>query len=312
MSNLLVSEYFYVINCPIIEQSLCRMEMKYLFDKQITEKFFFSEKKISPSRSPYIKHRISVLFSADSLDDLMNTLQKNKTAYSDFKFAYFKIEGSDLSYEEWISFVTKLGTVIDGEVDMENPKIMLGATKINGRWIFGEYEKNDNKWKEHDKKPNTNSHSLSLKTAKALVNIAVGTNTKCTLVDPCCGVGTVVIEAISMGINVRGFDINKYAVENAKGNLAFFGYPDVIVKGDMHNIAEHFDVAILDIPYGLFTPVIPGEQNALIKTARRITDKMVIITFEDMENIIVNAGFTIVDRCHVTKGKFKRYISVCV
>ena len=39
---------------------------------------------------------------------------------------------------------------------------------------------------------------------------------------------------------------------------------------------------------------------------------MVIVTFEDMEEHIINSGFTIVDKCIVPKGNFKRYILICI
>ena len=50
----------------------------------------------------------------------------------------------------------------------------------------------------------------------------------------------------------------------------------------------------------------------IIKTSRRIARKLVIVTFEDMDKMIKNAGFEILDTAHVSKGKFKRYISICI
>ena len=194
---------------------------------------------------------------------------------------------------------------------MHNPKVMLGVAKVNGRWIFGEYERNDYEWHIHDKKPYSYSNSLSLRVARALVNIAVENNLDCKLIDPCCGVGTVVIEALSMGIDVKGYEINKHIAENAQKNLEFFGYENVITSGDMHNIEEKYDVAIIDLPYGVFTATTLEEQIALMKTARRITNKLVIVTFEDMDKHIIEAGFNIINKCYVCKGKFKRYINIC-
>lgn len=311
MAGIVLNDYLYVINYPTNEKGLCQLEMKYLFHKEIEEKYFFSGKKISPSRSPYIKHSVLVMYCADSLEELMGKLQNNKVAYTDFKFVYFKVADSELGYEEWITSVTELGRMIDGAIDMVNPKIMLGATKIHGQWIFGELEKNDNHWQDHNKKPNNNSHSLKTRAAKALVNIAVGDELNCTLIDPCCGVGTVVIEAISMQVNVKGYEINAIIAGKAEENLAFFGYENVITNGDMHEIKDHFDVAIVDIPYGLFTPITLERQCEIIKTARRIADKLVIITFEDMDQSLVSEGFEIVDHCHIIKGNFIRTISIC-
>ena len=79
----------------------------------------------------------------------------------------------------------------------------------------------------------------------------------------------------------------------------------------MHAIKDNFDVAIVDIPYGLFSPITLQEQIDIINTSRRISKKLVLITFEDMDNLVERAGFNILDKCCVTKNNFKRYISIC-
>jgi len=305
------ARFFYSINAPPLEEPLCNLEMKYLFQKEDTDKHFFSTRDIKHSRSPYIKHRLSVDFRGDSLEDLVRQLQEEKVAYDSFKFSYFSFGNEELGYDEWIRCIDELGTWIDGEIDMEHPTTRLGLAKVQGTWILGEFEKNDKRWQRHNKKPITNSHSLKIAVAKALVNIAVGDRLDCRLIDPCCGVGTVVIEAVAMGIDVKGYDFNWLTAQSAKKNMDFLGYKDVITHGDMHTIEEHFDVAIVDIPYGLFTPVTLEQQREIIFTAHRIADKVVFITFEDMEDMILSTGFTIVDRCRMTKGNFKRFISVC-
>lgn len=311
MKSTISGNNLYVINCPINEESLCHMEMKYLFHIDVNEKYFYSDIKVKPSRSPYIRHVLSILYHASSLNDLVKIIELNKVAFNNFKFVRFKIKNGELGYDDWIESVTKIANVIEGEASRQNPAILLGATKVHGDWIFGIYERNDNKWMEHNKKPNTNSHSLGLVVSRTLVNIAVGTNPECSLVDPCCGVGTVIIEALSMGINVKGYEINLNIAKKAKANLEFFGYENVIMNADMHNINEHFDVAIIDIPYGLMTPFSEEQQIELIKTARRITNKLVLVTITNMDEALRIVGFNIVDRCQVNKGNFKRYITIC-
>jgi len=282
--------------------------LKQLLHTETAGKCFFSDFEVDPSRSPFIRHRLSIRHAAATLDELADRLRAEHR--TDFEFMHFKFEGSELTYEEWRDRTAELVSVVNGAAG-DMPRTLMALAKKDGVWYFGEYAQNDNRWKEHDRKPETNSHSLGLRTARALVNIAVPDAGACTLVDPCCGVGTVLIEALSMGVASRGFEINRRVAESARLNLAFFGFPDVVAPLDMHGITEHFDVSIVDIPYGLFTPVTPEEQVAIIRTARRISDRMVIITFEDMEEAIHGAGFRIVDRCRVRKGRFVRYISVC-
>ena len=80
----------------------------------------------------------------------------------------------------------------------------------------------------------------------------------------------------------------------------------------MHMIQAHFYAAIVDIPYGILTPITKKEQQAILKTARKISDRLVLVTFENMDTEIQQAGFSISDRGIVTKGSFVRYVHICI
>jgi len=311
LGNTGEQNYLYVINYQVQEGELCHLEMKSLFDKDLSKKYFFSSRNIGPSRSPFIKMRISILYTASSLQELVQILRDEKMTCANFKFTRFKIEEGKLDYATWIHSVTELGKVIQGEVDMKKPSIQLGITVIDEHWIFGTYERNESPWSKHNLKPYTNSNSLETRTARAVVNIAVGQQVQTRLVDPCCGIGTVVLEALSLAIPVTGYEISWTIANQAKQNVSYFGYASCIVKGDMHEITERYDVAILDLPYGLFSHITDKQQKSLIHSSRRITEKLVLITCEDMDEYVTSAGFTIVDRCIVAKGTFVRYVRVC-
>lgn len=308
----MIKKYFYSINYPVYEKDLCNMEMKCLFGEEITNKYFLSDIDINPSRSPFIKERIDIKYCKNNLEDIVKNIIDDNLSYEQFKVCYIKLEDGDVDYKERLQSIREIGLVVNGQSEMHNPEVLLGVTKVKEKWVFGVYERNDYEWHIHDRKPNSYSNSLGLRLSRALVNIAVGNNIECMLVDPCCGVGTVIIDAMSMGINARGFEINKPIARNAKENLAFFGYENVITTADMREIEEKFDVAIIDLPYGVFTPTTLKKQTDIIKSARRISDKLVLVTFEDMDDIIEEAGFKIIDKCFVCKGKFIRHINICI
>ena len=305
--------FLYFINYQDNERELCKMEMRCLFNREINEKYFFSDIDISASRSPFIKSKIKIIYSDESLDRMVSKIKEDNLSYDDFKVSYVKSEQGDVQYEDRLEATRKIGFVVNGYPDMHKPRNPLAVTKINGLWIFGEYERNDFKWQKHNDKPYSYSNALGLRMARALVNIAMKDNEEGTLIDPCCGVGTVVIEALDLGIKVKGCEISKQMAYNARENVEFLGYlRDTIDCYDMHKIKDKYDSAIIDIPYGLFSPVTLEEQKAIIHTARNICEKMVIVTFEDMEKFIVEAGFSVIDKCVVPKGNFKRHILVCV
>jgi tRNA G10 N-methylase Trm11 len=302
---------FYTINYSKFLADLCKLEMKCLFNHLNDDKYFFSTRLIKPSRSPFIKERLSVIFEGDTLDSLVEQVLINQFAADDFKVIYQQIEGENEGYQERLRSGRELGTAIKGEADMRNPRIIFGVTRVNGKWYFGTYEKNDYSWHHHDNKPHTYSSSINFRVARALVNIGMGPNTSLTFIDPCCGVGTVVIEALSMGVNAKGYEINRPIAINAQQNLSFFNYPDVITEGDMHTIKDHFDVAIIDIPYGLYQVVTLEEQQEIINTARRIADRLILVTYDNMEKMIDVAGFELIEKVRVAKGKLVRWVNVC-
>lgn len=306
-----IKEYFYSVNYPSYEKDLCNIEMKSLFNKIPGNKYIFSHQYVDPSRSPFVKESISVIYSEDTLEDIVKKIVDNKLAYDDFKVCYIKIEGGDIGYKERLRSVREIGLVVIGESEMYKPKVTLGVTNVDGKWIFGIYEKNNCEWYNHEKKPYSYSNSLTLRMSRSLVNIAVGNDLNCSIIDPCCGIGTVVIEALSMGLNIKGYEINKSISNNAKKNLEFLNFEEVITTGDMHTIEEKFDIAIVDIPYGIFTHTTLKDQTDIIKTARRIADKVIIVTFEEMDDLIISSGFNIVDKCTLAKGTFIRYINIC-
>jgi len=285
--------------------------MKCLFQTRIEQKWFYSPIEILPSRSVFIKYRISPILIADSVEELERNIRSSNLALGDFKFSYINIDKNEIQYSDWKDIVARICDALNATENHDEPKLFLSIIRVNDTWIFGSCVKNDNEWRYHEHKPNTNSHSLGIRTARSVVNIAIENRLNLLIVDPCCGVGTIVIEAASMGLNIKGYEINRKVAASAKENLAFFGVDNAIECNDMHHIQQRFDASIVDMPYGLFTSISMDEQIEIIKTARRISDKSVIITFENMEKQITDNGFTIVDQCRVSKGRFTRYINVC-
>lgn len=121
---------------------------------------------------------------------------------------------------------------------------------------------------------------------------------------------------MALGLDIEGNDISREISWSARKNLKYFGYDEYLInRTSIHDLNKYYDVAILDIPYNLYTPITYDEQCKIIASARKICDKMVIVTFEDMTKEIRQAGFSIIDSCLRKKTeyvKFGRYIYVCV
>jgi tRNA (guanine10-N2)-dimethyltransferase len=310
-NNYRSGQYLYTTNCSTLERGLCALEMKCLFGIELDRKDFFTNFYVDPSRSPFIKHCISILCTASSLQALQENIRADKLIADKYKVYYINVEGEISSFHEARTAEREVGKYILGEAEFDTPTTIFSITKRGGCWIFGYCESNDYRWQKHKVKPFSYSNSLSVEVSRALVNIAVPAIGSTTLIDPCCGIGTVVVEALDQGIDVEGYELNIRIGWNSKKNLEHFGLKSVITVGDMHTIEKHYDAAVLDLPYGVFTSIKPGEQLSLIKHTREIADRAVIITFEEMSETISGCGFIITDTCTVVKGKFTRHVYLC-
>ncbi|SES24802.1 tRNA G10 N-methylase Trm11 [Gracilibacillus ureilyticus] len=315
--NLYSSEYLYTYTRGLEEKSLCALEQRALFGEE-AENIIISSKNIDPSRSPFIKGKLSVLFTGESIQEIAEQVHQIKLGDQTFKVLYIKI--NDLSNEQKIEFTEQrviekeVGWNIIGKAKMKNPDILFGIVPFKGRWYFGPYEESDSVWLHHLKKPHEYSTALSARLARSVVNIAVPDPSGVLVIDPCCGIGTVLVEALSMGIQIAGSDRNPLAVKGARENIKYFNYDGTVKVKDIAEEDGHYDVAIIDMPYNLYSKVSREEQFSIIKHARRIADKVVILTIEDMDEMILGAGFAIVDRCVANKGVkalFSRQVIVC-
>lgn len=96
------------------------------------------------------------------------------------------------------------------------------------------------------------STALSTRVARAVANIAIPHPKGVRAIDPCCGIGTVLVEALSMGINIVGRDINPRVVLGSRKNIAHFELEGTVEIGPIAEVVDDYDVAIIDMPYNLY------------------------------------------------------------
>ena len=289
--------------------------MRSLFGKETESSVLESFVKIDPSRSPFIKERISVIYKEKSLQDLLFQVQAIQLDGATFKVIYVKnndpLKSEKEGYEKRRTIERELGLHINGQADMLHPNRLFGVMNVNGQWVFGEYVKAESVWYKHQKKPNGYSTALSTRVARAVVNIAVPNPNGIKAIDPCCGIGTVVVEALSMGIDIVGSDRNKLILPGVRENMEYFGLTGEVNLADIRDITHDYDVAIIDLPYNLCSVVTPEEQLEMLESARGFAKKVVVVTVEPIDDILINAGFSIIDRAIAKKGLFTREVIVC-
>lgn len=297
------------------DDDLCRLEMRAFFNKDSKTNVLISDVSIDPNRSTFIKGRFDVLFQANHWSSLIELAKQ-------FQFEGESFKVSSLNHAQWNTTAKmdlterrqlerEMGLAIQGEPDLHHPQCQFHFMLIDDMWVFGRYIDSKAVALQHKSKPHSYSTALSTVLARTVANIAVPFPDGLRIIDPCCGIGNVLVEALSMDFDIVGSDINPLVVNHSKENMAYFGYECDVTTRPIAEITEQYDVAIIDMPYNIFSKASPEQQNAILIEARRIAKKAVIVSIEKIDTLLQEIGFTIVDHCKAKKSHFIRQIYVC-
>ena len=309
-----IIKYLYSFTYNHTESELCKLESRCIFNKEEKNKLLFSDVKVEPSSSTFIKNRLDIISFSEDYSTLISEIKKESICIEGFKIEYLVFDGDTTEYAKRLEKLKDIGCCIEGNPDYYNPIITYAICNYEGVWCFGILIKDNFSWYKHKKKPCSFSSSININIAKALVNIAANGNKQKKLLDACCGVGTIMLEACFAGNNIEGCDISWKICKCARENLAYFNYTAKIYRSDIKDISKRYDAAIIDLPYNLFSYATDNDILHIIEATAEITDRLVIVSASDITSLISNTGLRISDYCSVSKrGKtnFIRKIWVC-
>ncbi len=332
-------EYIYTYACHEDEQELCSLELRRLLNASPASDYVRSSVGISPSRSPFIHQRLDIWLTANTLEELEQRVrelhiaewsvqegieheteltaessvqQSQSSSVSAITFKLLCLNGDEpLTYEDKRSLERRIGMNVRARAQMKQPQVWLGMIYADGQWLLGQLWQGESVWLQHNDKPRHYSTALSTRVARAVVNIAMPQIEGHTLLDPCCGIGTVLVEALSMGINITGSDLNPLAVQGARENLLFYGMPDVVSIANLTELKGSYDAVILDLPYNLCSVLEEDERLRMLQATGILAPLQVIISTEPLEVSLDAAGLQLREVCHIRKGHFTRYVWLC-
>jgi tRNA G10 N-methylase Trm11 len=309
-------KFIYMYACHETEQDLCKMELESLLGIELGNRpYILSDVNLEDNRSPFITAKMEIMCETSSLEELLTVTEGLQLGeHQTFKVRYLK-QGEIKDYDQRRNIERRLGGGIQAEANMKSPDVLFGviSTSEPERWYFGKCIETTSPWLTHKHKPQNYSTGLSTTVARALVNIAAPRMEGIRVIDPCCGMGNVVIEGLSMGLNIVGRDINPLAIRGARINLQHFGYGDslLVELGDLRDITAKYDAAIVDMPYNLCSVMSIEMREEMLKSVFRFSNRAVIVSSEQLELDIAQAGGHIQKKCTVRKGSFVRSVWLC-
>lgn len=308
-------EHIYIFNYNHHEEELCKFEAKHIFNQEIENKLIFSDKIVEPSSSAYIRQRLDIILNSKDYPILLDEIKKLNLRLDGFKVEYLLFAGDPTRNAERLNKCRDIAFKIEGTPNYYHPHTIYALCYYEGIWYFGTEIKNTPDWHKHKQKPHVFSSSINPDIAKALINTASQGNKDKKLIDTCCGVGTVLLEACYAGYNIEGCEIGKKVCHQARANLEHFNYSAIVHHSDIKDITAHFDAAIVDLPYNLFCRADDNTLSHIIKYSAEVADRLVIVSASDVSDMIQSYGLSIIDQCSIGKmgkTKFERKIWVCV
>ena len=258
-------------------------------------------------RAAYVQKGLDVIARADSFGELVAAV-----ADAEFPAEAFRIDVHDPSGRIGRStqdIATTLANVIPFGPNLRQPQHRFIVAASADRVLFGEVvAETDASYRRHDSKPWTTSSSLDGRFARALVNLVP---TARSVLDPCCGAGSIVLEAAALGLEAHGVDWKPAMVGMTRKNLAHFGYAATVMQADSRVHHQVADAIVTDLPYGQAIEADEPTIRAILERGAELAPEAVYVARADITQWLRAASYSEVEVYTVRKrAGFTRWVHI--
>jgi len=303
-----VSRYFYLIASTDKDSQVALAESEVLLGgTRPSPRTVLSDRFVDPSRTAYAAYVAQLIWHGESTEGLLAHLAANPEEAQHFAIDARKFPrkgGPDRQV-----LCGEIGRYINGFPRLDDPEHELALVIDQGHVLFGRLlARNTTDWHERIHKPFSFSASLEPRVARAAVNLVAEPGQ--AIIDPCCGSGTIVIEAASMGVRAAGFDVSWEMPGRAALNAWHFSLDALFGVGDIRSLGGDFDAVVTNLPYDVFCHVPPGFYEDALRNLPRLAPRAAVFAGHDLSADAERAGLR-VDRIAVQQtGSFRRCLHV--
>jgi tRNA G10 N-methylase Trm11 len=195
-----------------------------------------------------------------------------------------------------------------GIPELSAPKMKVVLLATDEQWVLARIiGQRARDYEAHEQKPYRSSSALPVQLARGIINLLPASAQ--TVLDPCCGSGTLPVEAASLGYQVSCGDQSPKMAWITRRNLEYFGFPPEAVCQDARDWVGRFDAVVTDVPYGLVNnprtekePVVAS----ILHHLPALTSFALVVAHGDLSSVLLEAGFDRVDVFRV--GKFTKLV----
>lgn len=238
-------------------------------------------------RAAYVRTGLRLLARGTTLDELVTAVEEAAFPADAFHIdVHSSVQSLDGTHRE---ATIELADALPFYPDLDDPRHRFVVCAMDDYLWFGEVvTEYTQDYRRHDAKPRRTSSSLSSRLSRALVNLVTPAQ---TILDPCCGTGSILLEAQSMGIETYGTDWNQTMVEMTRENLTQFGYDASVECTDARTITRTADAIVTDLPYGRSLETDESVVRAILRRGVELAPVAVYVAGETMTAWLEDAGY---------------------
>lgn len=264
---------------------------------------------VNVSHAAYLRYCVDIEARGRDLDELVADCRATGMAYEGFRIEVLAPPPRPQFSDSEVTLA--VANAIAGRPRLVNPLVTLAVVITDCGWYCGRMlSVGHNRWRRGMHRPHHFSSALPQRMSRALANTAASPGE--TLLDPCCGIGTVLMEALDAGIVAFGIDQNGPMLKLVAENLEYLGLPRRLVRADARQLTGHFDGAVLDLPYGRNLAGNLGLWRELIAPLPHLATRSVIVAPRPLDELLEESGFRLVKSARVPKGALVRHIHLAV
>jgi tRNA (guanine10-N2)-dimethyltransferase len=260
---------------------------------------------VDVGRSAYVADCCRLLARGGGLEELLAAAGKLGLRMERFRIRARKERGVEAPPSQQIECA--VANTIEGRPDLSNPAVELIVWAHQDDWLLGErVSRTTNSWRGREQRPFQYSSALPPRIARAMVNLVATPGDR--LIDPCCGSGTVLIEAGDMGLEAFGWEINRNVAEQAALNVSHHGQAAWMMVGDGRTARGRWDGAVLDLPYGIANERVEDVCHGLVAHALEVARLVAIVSIEDLSDLLAEQGAEMLGVATIVKNNLLRRV----
>ena len=241
-------------------------------------------------RSSYIRHGVEVIARAKTFAALTAAVRRAEFDATDFRIEWMG-HARACPIGRMDAIVGVADAIEQYYPDLDQPQHRFLLLARDDGFVFGEIvADSERSYQSHLAKPYRTSSALPPRLARAAINLLPPETG--SIVDPCCGSGTIPLEAASMGLTVLAADRDPLAVQITRANLDYFGYRGAVQVADAREWDRRAEGLVTDLPYGInLRRAEVAQLRALLANAARLAPVGVFLAAEDLSRRLLEAGF---------------------